>query len=305
MVATIPVGGSVGGPVAGDGSVWAGLVGTATGEPVAARIDQGTNSVTAHAFAPASAFYGLTVAFGSLWISNFDADSVTRLDEVTGAPMATVAVPAGSAPEAMAVADGALWVAGHHGTPTGSILRVDPATNAVTTRVAVGRAQECCGPESLAFGAGALWAGIPNLNGVVRVDPGSGSVTATIPAAPACGEVAVDDTAVWIASGCDTMTVRRIDPATNHAVATVVLPAVPSDLSNGSFPQAHGIAIAYGAVWVSTDGGAYGELVKIDPATNRVVARLRLPAGGGTLAAADGDLWVGSGRSVVRIHPHP
>jgi hypothetical protein len=205
----------------------------------------------------------------------------------------------------MAVAGGALWIAGHHGNPTGSLLRVDPATDTVTARVAAGLAQECCGPQGLAFGAGALWAAVPNLNGVVRVDPGAGTVTATIPAGPACGNVTADDGSVWVTSGCDKMTVRRIDPATNRVVATLALPAVPAVPANGDFPAAADVTIAHGSVWTSTTGGAYGELVRIDPSTNRVVGRLRLPAGGGTLAAAEGDLWVGSGRSVVRIHPRP
>ena len=302
VVATIPVGGSVVGPVAGEGAVWVGLNGTAAADPVAARVDPASNSVDAHAFAPSSSFYGFAVAFGSLWISNFDADSLTRVDETTGAQVATVKLPAGTAPAGMAAADGALWVTGHHGNPTGSLLRVDPSTNAVTKRIAAGMQQSCCGPSWLAFGAGALWSAVPNLDSVVRVDPTTGTVAATIQASPACGNVAADDASVWVASGCDTLTVRRIDPATNHVVATIALPRVPA-VSAGDYPQALDVTIAYGSVWVSTQGGAYGELVRINPGTNRVVGRTRLPSGGGTLAAAEGDLWVGSGTSVVRIHP--
>lgn len=304
VVARIPLGATAGSLAAGDGAVWSTLFGTASGDPVAVRIDPASNGVTARAFAPSSQFYDLGVGFGSLWISNFDDDSVTRYDDTTGALVGTVGLNPGTAPEGVAFANGSVWVAGHHGNPTGSVVRIDPSTDAVTARIAAGAAQGCCGPQEITFGAGALWVGVPNQHRVVRVDPTSASVTANIAAGPSCGGLAADDTAVWVAYGCDGLTVARIDPRTNAAVARVPLPAVPDD-PNGGPAGAGGVTIAFGSVWAVSAFGKYGELVQIDPATNRAVAALRIAAGEGSVVAADGDLWVGSGRNVLRIHPRP
>jgi hypothetical protein len=300
VVATIPVGAAAGPAASGDGGLWVTLNGAAIGDPTAIRIDPASNSITARVTAPQSAFYDVGVSGGSLWIANFDQDSVSRFDDVTGGPLGLVPLPAGTAPEGIAFTGGGVWVAGHHGNPTGSVLEIDPTTNTVTTRIAAGAAQDCCGPQEMAVGAGALWVDIPNQSAVDRIDPVSKKVVATIPAPPACGYVAADETAVWIAAGCNSLAVTRIDPATNAVVAKVTLPAVSA--VNGP-PAATGVAIAYGSVWAVTDGGAHGELVRIDPQTNRVVASTNLPAGGASIVAAAGDLWVGSGRNVLRIHP--
>lgn len=302
VLATLPLPATAGWSLAsGDGAVWAGLAGTASGDPVAVRIDPASNRVTATAFAPASQFYELGVGAGSLWISSFDDDSVTRYDDTSGAALATVALPAGTAPEGIGFIGGAVWVAGHRGNPTGSVLRIDPASNAVTGRIAAGAAQYCCGPQEVSAGAGALWVGVPNLGKVVRIDPASTTVAASMAAGPSCGGLAADDDAVWVASGCDTLSVTRIDPHTNAVVATLHLPSIPSG-ANGPAAAAS-VAIADGSVWAVTVGGTHGELVQIDPATNRVVASLRLPSASGSLLATAGDLWVGSGRSVLRIRP--
>jgi hypothetical protein len=55
------------------------------------------------------------------------------------------------------------------------------------------------GPNWLAAGAGSIWTDVPNINAVVRIDPTTDTVLATIPDKGACGALAASATAVWIA----------------------------------------------------------------------------------------------------------
>jgi streptogramin lyase len=100
---------------------------------------------------------------------------------------------------------------------------------------------------------------------------------ASIPIASGAVDVAVGEGAVWV-SGFGRMT--RLDPNTDHVSATVETPGT-EDFSR--------IAVALGAVWVTADGG---RLYRIDPTTNRIVARILV--GGPILGveAGGGYVWV-------------
>ena len=275
---------------AGEGVVWvAGLNGDVF------RIDPATNAVTATVQgAPGQEFPPwIAAGGGALWISNFTDATVWRVDAATGAHTATIQVS--PAPEGIGVTAGGVWVATHHGDPTGSLTRIDPATNRVSARVAAGLAQDCCGPQGVAATDTSVWSTVPNLNAIVRVDTATRAVSATIPANPACGTVAAAADAVWAVSGCDVGNVYRVDPATNKVVATIKVSGIAAD-----------VAIGQGAIWVLTltldpNSGA-GALVRIDPATNRIVGTMAVPDAAG-VAVLGSDVYVGSGHKLLRIRP--
>jgi hypothetical protein len=277
---------------AGEGAVWAAKDNAAG----VARIDPATNQVTGtiptH---PADSPPLVAAGNGGVWVSNFSENTVTRGNPSTAAVAATIHV--GLAPEGMAFTPGAVWVANHHGNPTGSLSRIDPATNAVVETVPAGKAQDCCGPQWVAATDSAVWTDVPNLNAVVRVDPATNSVAATIADPPACGGVAAATDAVWVASGCGLANVTRIDPATNKVVASVPVAGVAQE-----------VAIGFGSVWALT---SY-TLDRIDPQTNKVVARLKLaaPVGAGApvfpvsgIAIGNDSIWIGRGFDVLKIQP--
>jgi glutamine cyclotransferase len=275
---------------AGEGVVWvAGLGGDVF------RIDPATNAVTATVQgAPGQEFpHWIAAGGGALWISNFTDATVWRVDAATGTHTATIHVS--PAPEGIAVTADGVWVATHHGDPTGSLTRIDPATNGVSARVAAGLTQDCCGPQGVAATDSTVWSTVPNLNAIVRVDTASGTVSATIPANPACGPVAAAADAVWAVSSCDVGNVYRVDPATNKLVATIKVSGIATD-----------VAIGQGAIWVLThtldpSSGA-GALVRIDPATNRIVGTMAVADAAG-VAVVGGDVYVGSGHKVLHIRP--
>src|SRR5581483_10890532 len=65
-----------------------------------------------------------------------------------------------------------------------------------------------------------------------------------------------------------------------------------------------GVAVGDGAVWVIGDGYGR-ELWRVDSSTRRVVATVRLPFVPGRVAAGEGAVWVTSllGDQVVRVDP--
>ena len=113
------------------------------------------------------------------------------------------------------------------------------------------------------FAGGELWVADATDGAVVRVDPHRNRRTvAVLGTGPACGGMAALDSSVWIASGCDQNTVTRIETRTARAAAVIHVPGVAFDVAAGS-----------GSIWVTT---LRGMLLRIDPRTNRIAARLRL-----------------------------
>ena len=131
---------------------------------------------------------------------------------------------------------------------------------------------------SLSAGFGAAWLSDPVRGRVLRVDPKTRKVTASIdPAPPATGRPAVP-----------------------------TAPAAPPEVA---------VVAGAGAVWALTGdlltGGSQGpvELARIDPATNRAVAHIpvRSPQGDNfaplSLRVGDGHVWVMGALGALRIDP--
>lgn len=195
LVATVPV--STPRDVAsGFGSIW-----VANGPSrTVTRIDPTTDTVLAviHVPDPASV---LAAGAGAMWLTSFPGDSVTRIDPTTNTATGTISLaPSGLGPIGITVGNGYVWVANHDGYPTGSVAKIDPATMSVVDVIPVG-SQSFAGPNWVAAGAGSIWTDVPNINAVVRINPTTDAIVATIPDKGVCGALAASDTAVWVAGG--------------------------------------------------------------------------------------------------------
>jgi YVTN family beta-propeller protein len=150
----------------------------------------------------------------------------------------------------------------------------------------------------------ALWAleGVGSKNpSVVRIDPRTNRVAARIPVGSAPKAIAVDADAVWVINGtCDgdqaclssefsQGSVMKIDPASNKKIAEVPLEE-PEDVAVGFDSDGKE------AIWVTASGCCDGDktLLRIDPATNDIVARISFgPASGPARVLSAGDhVWV-------------
>ncbi len=226
----------------------------------------------------------VAVDHGAVWVTTAQS-LVYRIDPLTNAVVTTVPIidSAGIAAGADAV-----WV-----SAPGRLVRIDPATNAVSATVPVGRQ-----PGHVAVGAGAVWVSNYGDGTVTRVDPHTNRAVASIPVGEGPEALAAADAAVWVASRDGSVT--RIDPVTNERVATIAI---------GKWPA--GIAVSHGLVWVARRPrvawpGRRGEILRIDPATNRVVGD-PIPVGTSPwdVKGGEGFLWVTDPNDaiVVRIDP--
>jgi hypothetical protein len=182
--------------------------------------------------------------------------------------------------------------------------------------------------SSVALGEGGVWVGGGAHDGgvVTRVDPRSGRRVASIGMPYYVAGVAAGAGGVWTAGAtclgphpedpdvCLTEPrVSRIDPDSERLVATIRVPrpaGVPPDSA-----QPSAVAMGEGAVWVAVSWTALeGEVIRIDPSTNTIAARI--PTGGyvGDVRVAAGSVWVLShreytdetkvrGASLLRIDP--
>lgn len=217
----------------------------------------------------------------------------------------------------VAVCAGWVWVA--VGAPRDAIAQVDPTSGEVVGEIMRGTNLACFDGEPWAAvggteirhvsaetretlasvpvrsfyvgtGAGSIWGA--SGRDVVRIDPDTGEVVATIPLDPSFDvtEVEGTDDAVW-ATVKEAATVYRIDPATNTVVARI-----------GAGRFAHGILIQPDAVWISN---AHEDTVtRIDPTTNAATFLVEGPGAGVGLGEGNGFVWASSRDGLLfRIDP--
>jgi DNA-binding beta-propeller fold protein YncE len=172
----------------------------------------------------------------------------------------------------------------------GNLVRIDPATNRNLARVRVG-------PHAshVLIQDGSAWVLDDLGTALIRVDIASNKVVNQIPLRVSFdmrpSDLAGSPGSLWVTLGSNAypLTTRtlvlgqlmRIDTATS-AVTTTPIDGV-----------AAGVALGDGAVWVSSILLEPTSILRIDPATKRVVARIETghPVSG-PLAYADSGLWV-------------
>ena len=150
-------------------------------------------------------------------------------------------------------------------------------------------------PVGVAVGAGSVFVLVEDNAGeeLLRLDPGTGAVRSTTPldeVGSDNGGVAVQDGTVWAAAGGRLF---RLD-ATGNVVATVAVG-----------PTATSVFASRSAVWVTRASSRLGQLVRVDPRSNRVVARISMGGGPGSVVSALGSVWVANSgpSSLMRIDP--
>ena len=84
-------------------------------------------------------------------------------------------------------------------------------------------------PVGIAYDGTNLWVSSGAAGHLIRLDPSTNTVTATIPVGTSPGAVAFDGTDIWVTLGTDN--VAKIDPSTNSVVATVPVGATPYALA--------------------------------------------------------------------------
>jgi YVTN family beta-propeller protein len=218
---------------------------------------------------------------------------------------------------------------------------VDPTTNSVVATIHVGR-----GLGGVVLEAGFVWVSNHDDSTVSKIDPRTNKVVDTIALPPPTGFLGVSPGAVWVASHENGGNVRKIDAQTDRVVATIFSAYGPtrSVYAAGSLwicnhdAEVAGVTRVdptaskaltdinlvpgqlYSCDWiVAADDGVWAELltgdgeqnfdeglVRIDPATNKVVTTILLQQSSGPCALAADAHGVWSARhdlGHVRISP--
>jgi DNA-binding SARP family transcriptional activator/streptogramin lyase len=204
------------------------------------------------------------------------ANSVAAVDPDTGKVVADA--PVGGRPLAIAVGEGAVWVANGDDQ---TVLRIDPETFDVVETIGLGTEV-----TDIDVGFGSVWVAGGNDGTLTRIDPRLNAPERVIHLADA-GEilpqpvflVATSADGVWVLRG---RKVLRIDPRTNEVDGKGT--PVPA----GPFAN---LAAGADAVWLTAGGD--NRLVRIDAATRRITAETPLPGfGSGDPVVAKGTVWV-------------
>ena len=225
----------------------------------------------------ATALAAAAAVAGVAWVAVRGPERVAPIVNPPPGALGRVAatIPVGAGPVDVLAAEGAVWVAN---ATQDTVSRVDPATNTVTRTIPVGR-----NPVRLAAGFGSIWVANETSQTVSRLDARTGQPQATI---PVTGHVSADDLAVgagavWVRGGAR---LWRLDPATN----TMTDRTGDWEVGGGG---GGGIAVVDDLLWLSgTTPSTAGQVVRVDPATSRVIDRFTIP-GDGALAVGGGSVW--------------
>jgi streptogramin lyase len=239
---------------------------------------------------------------------------------MSAAVASTTTVGADGAVRSVVYGEGAVWVAVSGEPPGGgTVLRIDPETDEVLAAIPVATVPGWeVGGAGMTIGAGSVWVtasvedrGDPPIGTdavLVRIDPATNEVAATIPLGDGGeGDVAVDESGVWVAiGGNERGQLVRLDPSTNAVVA-----GIPIAHEAAPHQDLRQVVTVDGVVLVTQptfdNGGS--AITAVDTATNRVVetAVIRVPenldSSIGRLVALNGEVWADKGFRLVRIDP--
>ena len=262
---------------------------------------------------------------GRVWSVDAEARTLLAVDPNTG-DVATLAT--GGTPTEVALGDGAVWVG--NGRPQASAQYVGPVVNEVVRVAAVTRTAQATirlptrpGPVSnavenrLAATDAAVWAVTP-AGGIARIDTTTSEVTAERPGIGAIA-VAAGDAGVWALRPDGRL--LRLDERDASVLVRVRLPTqaptaiavgggavwassavdatlwrITGDGQVGAVEVGSGvtdIAAAAGSTWVANP--VAGTLIRVDPATMRVVRTVRVHGIPRAVAIHDGTLWAAVG----------
>jgi len=214
----------------------------------------------------------VAVTSDAVWVGSTGPFAVHRIDPKTNRVIATVAL-AGAPCAGLAVGFGSLWVP--LCTPTPSLAKIDLAGNRLEATFNIGAAAAEAG---ITVDDRGVWL-VTNKDGsLVRLDPTTGAVQATVRIAAGSYNPHYSAGTVWI-SQADGAQLSAVDTTSLQVTATVATGPNPRFLTAGD-----------GAVWTLDQGD--GAVTRIDMHTLRTTAiALHTPGHGGDIKFDDGLVW--------------
>jgi streptogramin lyase len=215
--------------------------------------------------------------FGGVWTATCGKRGVARIDPQTGKVTGWLAVDVPAEGESsIGAGEGGIWAIADGDDCSGCVLvRIDPETVETLDTYDVPE-----GGAAVRAGLGGVWITYASEDRVVRVDPETGEVVSEIDVGSGPRFLDVGANGVWVMNQTDG-SVSHIDPTSGSVVATIQV--------DGEAIFGGDVTFGAGFVWLR----ASAEMVaQIDPATDRVVARIGSPQASGSAHAGDGQLWI-------------
>jgi glutamine cyclotransferase len=213
------------------------------------RISPKTGKVAKRISLPTRAAYNLWIGGGSVWAADDQGAQVVRVSPKTNRVVARASV--GDGPADIAFAGDAAWVIDHRDR---TLFRIDLRTSKPRpVAVIPGDA-----PERMVYAGGALWITGRGTD-LLKVDPATGSVAATIDIGASGIDVVVNGDDLWVPSRSDAVdrsgfptmeTLKHVSVAGGE-VRVVSTPTSRVDV--------HGLVAVKGSVWLAdnTNGFLY------------------------------------------------
>jgi streptogramin lyase len=261
----------------------------------------------------------IAVGEGGVWVANADQQTLVRIDPKT---KQTTSIGLGTDVADVAVGFGSIWVAGGNGEKGGTLIRIDPRTNAPEAPIDLGTVDPLA-PQPVflvATGAGSVW--ITRGNELMRIDPETNEARLWFRVKRPQGLVAGAD-AVWVTQANEH--VLRIDATTPKITAEEDLSELPQfpvqfgdslwlvgygdrkphvwHLDATTLTQSTGIAFATAGYPQDLSGGSRalwtvgpnsGYLWRIDPAAELATRVVWVAPHPISVAAGEGAVWVGT-----------
>jgi YVTN family beta-propeller protein len=172
-----------------------------------------------------------------------------------------------------------------------SVAVIDTESKHVLDQVAVG-----IRPDEIAAGEDAIWVANVDDASVSQIDPEDQTVVGTRSPGTSVDALAVGSSGVWVSDVMSSLAVH-LDPEFRDVADRVRVPGPPT-FARGLAP----IAVGEGAVWI---GNGSATVMKVDPASRSVTARIDVGNEPTAIAASRFGVWVAddTDNTVTRIDP--
>ena len=208
--------------------------------------------------------------------------SVTKVDAVAGTALGTV--PLAGNPSSFAFDGTYVWVGN---SASNTLSRINAATLAVDAAFATVE----LGPSALVYAGGFIWSVNTTDNSVSKVNPSTAQVDPAIAVGPAPTGVAFDGDALWVSSSTAT-TMARIDIATGAVVLVNTGGGTATD------------QVAYDGSWIWATSANANVVFRIDPAEQSVV-EIDVGTGPDGVVFDGMNIWIANNgsNSVSKVRP--